>query len=60
LIRLAKSCKRRLERVVLLERDSEVLALERTFGGLAAGRGAVVVVEAPAGLGKTTSDDTTP
>jgi DNA-binding NarL/FixJ family response regulator len=38
----------------LLERDSEVLALERTFGGLAAGRGAVVVVEAPAGLGKTT------
>jgi DNA-binding NarL/FixJ family response regulator len=38
----------------LLERDSEVLALERTFGQLAAGRGAVVVVEAPAGLGKTT------
>jgi len=37
----------------LLERDSEVLALERAFGELAAGRGAVVVVEAPAGLGKT-------
>jgi DNA-binding CsgD family transcriptional regulator len=38
----------------LLERESEVLALERTFGELAAGRGAVVMVEAPAGLGKTT------
>ena len=37
----------------MLERDSEVLALERAFGELAAGRGAVVVVEAPAGLGKT-------
>jgi DNA-binding NarL/FixJ family response regulator len=41
-------------RDTLLEREFEVRALERALGELGLGRGGVVVVEASAGLGKTT------
>ncbi|HEX3786608.1 MAG TPA: LuxR C-terminal-related transcriptional regulator [Pseudonocardiaceae bacterium] len=41
-------------RDALLERESELLVLERSLTELAAGRGGVVSVEAAAGLGKTT------
>ena len=37
----------------LVERDMELEALRRALGGLADGRGGVVLVDAPAGLGKT-------
>ena len=37
----------------LLERGSEVRALERAFAKLASGRGSMVMIEAAAGLGKT-------
>jgi tetratricopeptide (TPR) repeat protein len=37
----------------LLERDIETAAIDRVLAGAAAGRGSVVVVEGPAGIGKT-------
>jgi DNA-binding CsgD family transcriptional regulator len=37
----------------LLERDSELLAIDRAFARLGSGTGAVAVVEGPAGIGKS-------
>ena len=39
----------------LLERDPEVQIIEAALGAAAAGDGRLVLVEAPAGLGKSTS-----
>jgi predicted ATPase len=38
----------------LLERDSELRALEEALDAAVAGRGSVVVVEGPPGIGKST------
>jgi hypothetical protein len=41
------------ERLALLERDAELAVVAAVIGGAARGTGAVALVEAPAGLGKS-------
>jgi DNA-binding CsgD family transcriptional regulator len=53
-VRIAQVAKKAVDVARLLEREREVAAIERLVEHAAAGRGQLVAVEGPAGIGKTT------